>query len=154
LNNEWRGCRQAYWTNLRFSPEVIKAMNEAVTELKNYYHAKKTILIGYSGGGTIATLIAARRTDVAKLITVAAMLDMKQWIDQESLTPLYGSLDPALEWKNLLSIPQTHWVGGKDIIVRKEVAFAFANHFPLAKRPTIKVVPNFDHTCCWTTIYL
>ena len=94
FNEEWDHCRPAYWTNLRFSPEVVNAMNQAVNDLKKYYHAKQIRLIGYSGGGAIAALIAARRNDIIKLITIAAVLDVKQWINQESLTPLYGSLDP------------------------------------------------------------
>lgn len=149
FKEDWRNCRQAYWTHLRFSPEVIHAMNQAVTHLKKYYHAKQIILIGYSGGGTIATLLSARRRDVIQLITVAAILDTDYWVNQERLTPLYGSLNPANEWKKLVSIPQTHWVGGKDSVVRKEVAFAFANHFPAVKKPTIIVMPAFDHACCW-----
>lgn len=151
FNEAWEGCRVAYWTNLRFSPAVINAMNQAVDYLKKYYHAKQIKLIGYSGGGTIAALIAAKRADVVKLITVAAVLDLKQWERQENLTPLNGSLNPADSWRELADIPQTHWLGGKDIIVPKEVAFAYANHFPLAKKPKIIIVPTFDHACCWAT---
>lgn len=151
VKEEWAGCRQAYWTHLRFSPEVISAMNQAVEELKNEYHAKQIVLIGYSGGGTIAALITARRTDVIQLTTVAAILDIDFWARRESLTPLYGSLNPADAWSNLISVPQTHWVGGKDIVVPKEVALAFAQRFPATKKPKIKVLSAFDHTCCWAT---
>jgi hypothetical protein len=153
FNKDWQGCQQAYWTNLRFSQDVITAMNQAIDFLKQTYDVKKIILIGYSGGGTIATLLAARRGDVKKLITVAAVLDLKQWIKSEGLSPMQGSLDPADEWQNLLSIPQTHWVGGKDKVVPKEIAYAFANHFPVGKRPSIKIVPDFDHICCWATAW-
>ena len=145
----WRTCRRDYWTNLRFSPEVIQAMNQAVEYLKQYYHAQQIVLIGYSGGGTIATLLSAQRQDVIQLITVAALLDIDHWVRQENLTPLYGSLNPADAWKKLISIPQTHWVGGKDRVVSKEVAFAFVQRFPAAKKPKINVVPGFNHTCCW-----
>ena len=145
----WRNCRQDYWTNLRFSPEVIHAMNQAVAYLKQYYHAQQIVLIGYSGGGTIATLLSAKRRDVIQLITVAAILDIDYWVKQENLTPLYGSLNPADAWKKLISIPQTHWVGGKDKVVSKEVAFAFVRRFPATKKPKINVVSGFNHTCCW-----
>lgn len=151
LKNEWSGCRQAYWTHLRFSLEVINSMNQAVEQLKNEYHAKHIILIGYSGGGTIAALISARRTDVIQLITVAAILDTDFWVRQQNLTPLYGSLNPADTWKNLVSIPQTHWIGGKDTIAPKEVAFAFSKRFPATKKPKIIVISAFDHTCCWVS---
>lgn len=145
----WRTCRQDYWTHLRFSPDVINAMNQAVTYLKHYYHAQQIVLIGYSGGGTIATLLSAERQDVIQLITVAAILDIDYWVKQENLTPLYGSLNPADAWKKLTAISQTHWVGGKDKVVSKEVAFAFTQRFPAAKKPKINVVPDFDHRCCW-----
>lgn len=151
LKEEWAGCRQAYWTNLRFSPDVINAMDEALDELKSEYHAKHIVLIGYSGGGTIAALIAARRTDVIELITVAAILDTDFWVRQESLTPLHGSLNPADAWQNLISVPQTHWVGGKDTVAPKEVAFAYAKRFPATKKPKIRIIPAFDHACCWAT---
>jgi len=145
----WRHCRQDYWTHLRFSPEVIHAMNQAVDYLKQYYHAQQIVLIGYSGGGTIATLLSAERQDVVQLITVAAILDIDYWVREENLTPLYGSLNPADAWKKLISIPQTHWVGSKDKVVSKEVAFAFAQRFPAGRKPKINVVPDFNHTCCW-----
>ena len=145
----WKQCRQDYWTNLRFSPEVIDAMNQGVEYLKQYYHAQQIVLIGYSGGGSVATLLSAKRRDVIQLITVAAILDTDYWVRQENLTPLSGSLNPANAWKKLISIPQIHWVGGKDKVVSKEVAFAFAKRFPAAKKPKITVVPVFDHTCCW-----
>lgn len=151
LKEEWAGCRQAYWTHLRFSPEVINAMNQAVDVLKKEYHAKQIVLAGYSGGGTIAALIAARRTDVMQLTTVAAILDINVWVRRESLTPLYGSLNPADAWSNLISVPQTHWVGGKDTVAPKEIALAFAQRFPATKKPKIRVIPAFDHTCCWAT---
>jgi predicted esterase len=154
FNQEWAGCQQRYWTQARFSSDVILAMSQAIDYLKKYYHAKKLILIGYSGGGTIAALLTAQRADVAQLITVAAVLDTHYWVQQANLTPLYGSLNPADAWKNLVSVPQIHWVGGKDTVVPKEVAFAFAERFPIAHRPKIKVVPAFDHTCCWIHLKL
>lgn len=149
--DEWAGCRQAYWTHLRFSPDVVNAMNQAIDALKHEYHAKQMVLIGYSGGGTIAALIAARRTDVSQLTTVGAILDTDFWVHQENLTPLYGSLNPADAWRNLISVPQRHWVGGKDTVVPKEVALAFAERFPAEKKPNITVVSAFDHACCWAT---
>ena len=151
LKEEWGGCRQAYWTHLRFSPEVVNAMNQAVEQLKNAYHAKHIVLIGYSGGGTIAALITARRTDVIQLITVAAILDTDFWVRQQSLTPLTGSLNPADAWKNLITVAQTHWIGGKDTVAPKEIAFAFAKRFPATKKPKLIVIPAFDHACCWAT---
>ena len=95
-------------------------------------------------------LIQATRNNETTELHLSS-LDIKQWTHQKSLSPLYGSLNPADEWQSLVSIPQTHWVGGKDTVVRKEVALAFAKHFPAAKKPKIIVVPAFDHVCCWAS---
>lgn len=146
---DWRACHMDYWTARRFAPAIIKATNQAINSLKIQAGAKKITLIGYSGGGTIAALVAAHRTDILELITIAAPLDINYWVRQKSLTPLYGSLNPADAVKTLAAIPQVHWVGGRDTVVPKEVAFAYVKRFPSAKKPTIKIIPSFNHHCCW-----
>ena len=148
-----RHCCPAYWSHLRFAPEVIQSMNQAVSYLKHYYHAQQLVLFGYSGGGTVATLLAAQRTDVKQLITVAAVLDIDEWVKRKHLSQLDGSLNPADAWRGLLAIPQTHWVGGKDTVVPKEVAFAFAQRFPSTQQPSIRVIPSFDHSAGWTRAF-
>lgn len=151
---EWLNCQPAYWTHLRFSPEVLESMNQGIDYLKKYYHVSEIKLIGYSGGGTIAALLAARRSDVIRLITIAGILDLKKWTDLKSLTPLQGSLDPSEIWKNLIAINQTHWVGGKDKIVPPEIAFSYVNYFPPENKPKVIVIPEFDHVCCWATDWI
>lgn len=150
---DWGACRLDDWTNSRFSPAIVNATQQAVNELKAQYRAKKIILIGYSGGGAIATLVAAGRSDVIRLITIAGTLDTEAWVRQNNLSPLRGSLNPADAWQSLTTILQTHWVGGKDTVVPKEVALAYASRFPSAKKPEIKIMPTFDHTCCWATAW-
>jgi len=151
FGKDWGSCRVDDWTGKRYSPKIIDATNQAVDLLKKRTAAQKIILIGYSGGGAIAALVAAQRSDVLRLITIAGMLDTQYWVNQQSLTPLFGSLNPADSWKSLASIPQTHWVGGKDRVVPKKVAFAYAARFPLCKQPEIRIIPSFDHNCCWAT---
>jgi pimeloyl-ACP methyl ester carboxylesterase len=63
--------------------------------LKQRSGSTRLTLVGYSGGGTIAVLLAARRSDVAEVITVAANLDVGYWTQRDGLSPLTGSLDPA-----------------------------------------------------------
>ena len=63
-----------------------------VDALKRDAGAAKVILVGYSGGGAIAVLLAARRLDVAGVITVSADLDLAYWTQRDGLAPLSGSL--------------------------------------------------------------
>lgn len=144
-----QGCSTQYWTNLRFSPEVVDSADQAIDLLKEQFQATQLVLVGYSGGGAVAALVAARRHDVALLVTVAGNLDHQPWTEQHHTTPLTGSLNPADAWEQLRDLPQLHFIGGKDEIVGREVAEAFARHFPADRRPEIRVVPDFDHTCCW-----
>ncbi|GAB7564244.1 hypothetical protein LG202_22830 [Methylobacillus methanolivorans] len=144
-----RNCSTRYWTNARFAPEVIKAANQAIDQLKQHYHAQHITLIGYSGGGAIATLSAASRNDVSQLITIAGNLDTATWTTQQHLSPLTGSLNPADAWKTLLTIPQRHYVGMQDKTVPPLVATAYRDRFPLHHQPEIISIPGFDHHCCW-----
>lgn len=144
-----RRCDEHYWTTRRFAPEVIVATDRALDALKQRHGAKSLVLVGYSGGGVVAALIAARRTDVARLVTVAAPLDHRAWTTLHNVTALDGSLNPADLAAKLQAIPQVHFVGAKDTVVPVAVAEAYRARFQSAKRPEIRVIPDFNHTCCW-----
>jgi len=144
-----RNCRQAYWTDRRFSAEVIEASDQAISVLKQRIGAGKLVLVGYSGGGAVAALVAARRNDVLQLITVAGNLDHRAWTAQHQVPPLEGSLNPADAWRALVNLPQRHFVGARDEVVSRAVVEAYAVRFPVQQRPKIIVMPDFDHVCCW-----
>lgn len=148
-----RGCEQKYWTSHRFAPEVIEASNIAVSQLKKRYAADKLRIIGYSGGGAVAALIAARRADVKQLITIAGNLDHAVWTKQHRLSPLYGSLNPADAWQQLQDVPQQHYVGELDTNINASVAQAFVSRFTADKQPIITMMPGFDHHCCWESLW-
>ncbi|MCD8562495.1 MAG: hypothetical protein LRY54_00110 [Alphaproteobacteria bacterium] len=57
-------CPAKYWTNERFAPDVINAMNAALDNIKHQYDITEFNLVGFSGGANIAALLAAARTDV------------------------------------------------------------------------------------------
>ncbi|MFA6921298.1 MAG: alpha/beta hydrolase, partial [Gallionella sp.] len=54
-----RNCNSAFWTERRFAPEIISAYDDALTQLKTLLGVKRIRLFGFSGGGVIATLLAA-----------------------------------------------------------------------------------------------
>ena len=147
-------CNRKFWTSHRFSFEVIHATNQAINQLKRQSNAKKLILVGYSGGGSVAALVAARRQDVMHLITIAGNLDIKTWVTKHHLSALSGSLNPADDWQQLQFIPQTHYVGGSDRVVGLSVASAYAEKFQINHKPNIVVVQDFDHHCCWESSWI
>ena len=137
-------CDSAWWVERRFAPEVVDAYEEILSVLKSSHGASHLRLIGYSGGGVIAALLALRRTDIEQLITVAAPLALSEWVAWHDMAPLVGSLDPV---RQPGSLPPTtiHWVGGQD----KTVPLAIAEAFIKQKGGRIRVETAYSHECCW-----
>ena len=143
-------CSPAYWTARRSAPEVVEAMDAAVAQAKRRFGAQRLVLVGYSGGGALAALVAARRDDVARLVTVAADLDYGAWTAHHGVSPLDGSLDPAAVAAAVQGIPQLHLVGGRDEVVPPAIVQAFVARMSDSGRVRVTVVPAADHECCWT----
>lgn len=57
------------------SETAVKAMNDALSDIKNRYDLKGFNLIGYDGGAAVAVILAAGRNDVLTLRTVSGQLD-------------------------------------------------------------------------------
>jgi len=142
-------CTQKYWTSHRFSEEVIAATDEAITALKAKTGAAEIQLVGYSGGGAVATLVASRRDDVIRLVTIAGNLDTAAWADWHRISPLSGSLNPADAVSGLEGIQQIHFVGEQDRVVPMQIAAGFRLLFPQTADIQIITVPDADHSCCW-----
>jgi dienelactone hydrolase len=146
---EATACDSRYWMQARFAPDVIHAMNQAIDALAQRIGASELTLVGYSGGGAVAALVAARRSDVVRLLTVAGNLDHAAWTKHHAVSPLFDSLNPVDEVAALKSIPQWHAVGSEDTNTTPALLRAYADHFPPSQRPAIHIEPGFDHHCCW-----
>lgn len=143
-------CDEKYWTSHRFSKRVIDSYDELITQIKSENKLKEFQLIGYSGGGAVAALVAARRDDVVSLITVAGNLDIEFWAKRHFITPLHGSLNPADFSDKLENIKQIHFIGEKDTIIDKSVFDSYASRFENKENIKFKVVEDFTHNCCWS----
>lgn len=144
-----RACSSAYWMQKRFAPEVVAAMNQAVNQLKSEAKAKRIVMIGYSGGGALAVLMAAQRQDVTSVLTIAGNLDHHVWTRLHKLSDLQGSLNPPDFSQALQRVRQVHLVGGKDANMPVSVYQAYRAAFAPQADISEEVVPTFDHQCCW-----
>lgn len=138
-------CSPKYWTSHRFAPEVLAAYQATLDQLKARYGSRRFRLYGYSGGGVIAALLMEKRDDVEKLVTIAAPVAVTDWANWHKVSPLAGSLDPAAELNGPLPSAM-HFVGGKDEVVPVAVVSAFAER----SGGRVRIVPDFDHQCCWS----
>lgn len=118
-------CDIAYWTGKRYSREVVAAMNEAVSHYAARAPGGALHLIGYSGGGTLAVLIAAQRNDIASIRTVAGNLDVAEVMRLHAVSPMPLSQNPIDEAFRVAAIPQIHFSGGADRIVPPAIAERF-----------------------------
>ncbi len=137
-------CEPADWTTHRFSEEAVAMTDAAVSGLMARAGADRVRLVGWSGGGVMATLVAARRDDVAGLVTIAAPLDLAAWTRSRGLSPLQG-LDPAD--LSPIATPQVHLTGAFDPVVRPAVVKETARRLA-GPQGQVATWPE-RHDCCW-----
>ena len=88
------GCEAYWYTFGRYSSPVVESLLTVIDELEP---KQCKIILGHSGGGTLAMLIGRRLNSVGAVVTLAGNLNVTKWVQNHNYTPLVGSLDPALE---------------------------------------------------------
>ena len=130
-------CSSKYWSNKRSSEEVISSINQAISIVKQKQNISSIRLIGYSGGGGIAALIADRRADVNEFVSVSGNLNYKLFTQTHDLSPMNRSIDPITVANQIGLIPQIHYVGADDKIIPRQIALSFSDK--------VKVINDVSH---------
>jgi pimeloyl-ACP methyl ester carboxylesterase len=141
-------CAPEWWTFFRYSETVVASMNSVLERQRQ--HFESLALIGYSGGGTLAMLLASRRTDVSSLVTLAGNLDTDAWTQYHHYTRLTGSLNPALQAPLPVSVKQYHLLGERDENVTRAMIEPVITAQGGAE---LRVLPGYDHSCCWHELW-
>ncbi|MDR1038799.1 MAG: hypothetical protein LBR80_01275 [Deltaproteobacteria bacterium] len=136
------------WSDRRLSPEVVAAASEAIDLAKSAAGAFFLHLVGYSGGGGLAVLLAERRGDVLTLVTVAGLLDTDWWVQTRGYRPLTGSLNPAEGLDGILNVPQVHFYGTEDRVIPPEMSRVFASKGAFTRLRRLGI--ESDHYRAWT----
>ncbi|MBX3505956.1 MAG: hypothetical protein KF895_10800 [Parvibaculum sp.] len=144
-----RNCHSDLWTGARYSERVIAASDEAIGILKQKAGAARVALVGYSGGGAVAALVATRRDDVVWLKTVAAPLDTVAFTAHHKVAPLAGSLNPAARAARLAALPQIHYAGTDDDIVPPSINRSFLARMGETRCIALKELPGMSHGKGW-----
>jgi pimeloyl-ACP methyl ester carboxylesterase len=140
------GCDARWWTSHRYSDEVVLSMAAVATRLVDDSGANEVVLIGYSGGGTIAWLMARHMPSVSGVVTIAANLDIRAWTELHGFSPLVASANPAGLDPLPEGVRQWHFVGGNDRNVPPGVVRGVVARQPSAQ---LLEISEFDHVCCW-----
>ena len=140
------GCRSALWTSTRYSAPVLASMAAALRRIVTSEGIAEIVWFGYSGGGSLAVLLAPRFPESRAVITVAANLDIDAWTDGHGDARLAGSINPAREPALPDRLVQIHYAGGRDRVVPLVVVAR-----GVTGNARLVVVPRYDHVCCWET---
>ena len=142
-------CDSKYWSGFRFAPEVVESINRIIDILKEKSDVKYVELVGYSGGGSIAVFVAAKRTDVIALRTVAGNLNINAFCTYHHVSKFEGSVDPLDFAQKVAHIPQRHFVGSIDKIVPFAIAESFVKMEGDKDCQRITVVDGVSHNDGW-----
>ena len=145
-------CDKRVWTSDRFSPSVIDAMNDALSQFVKQYPGVKLELIGYSGGGNIAAILAERRTDVRSLRTVAGNLDVAYVNAIHHVSAMPDAVSAIDRASALRTMPQLHFSGDADKTVTPEVAQRFQRAVG-GTCSQVDIVSNMTHGSDWAAIW-
>ncbi len=140
-------CSSSLWTSHRYSPVVVDSMVAVLETVTAEADIDGLIFIGYSGGGTLAMLLAERFEQTRAVLTIAGNLDPAAWAQLHRYSPLDGSLNPARRPPLSDNIIQMHYVGEKDTNVPPSLVANAISRQPDAR---LVVIDLFDHECCWT----
>ena len=142
-------CNMQYWTDKRLSDDSVQSMNDVINSINNNH---KFSLIGFSGGGGIAVLIAARNYMTKDIITISANLDHVAFTTHHNVTPMIGSLNPIDYAKQVKHIPQLHISGGRDTIIPPFIADKFVQK---ASSSCVKqqIFKDISHNHGWEKVW-
>ncbi len=142
-------CAIPYWTSKRFAAEVVDSIALAVDQFAGRVPGRRIELVGYSGGGALAVLVAARRADVASIRTVAGNLDVEfvNQLHHVSAMPLsQNAIDYATR---VAAIAQVHFSGADDEVVPPAVARRFLTKTG-GRCARVVIVPGVSHGGDWS----
>ena len=119
-------CTQSDWTDGRFSPEIVQAIQDAIKQVAGN---RPISLIGYSGGALISGYIIKHNPDMnfIQWVTVSGVLNHNDWTSFFGDKPLKKSVD----LDTLPDIKQVHFVAEQDKVVPRKLSEKWTRGQPM-----------------------
>ena len=140
------GCEPTLWTSARYGKAVVASTAAALETLIRDESARRVILVGYSGGGTLAYLLAPSIPAVSAVVSIGGNLDIDAWTQAHGFASLSPSGNPAAAPALDRSITQIVIVGGRDVNVPVSTLRSFLDR---QQPQEVWTYENHDHVCCW-----
>ena len=141
-----------YWTTARYAPEVIQSILEVIKNCRKEFHFKTIEIVAYSGGASVALLLAPHLENIEKITSFAGNLDHKNWTRHHATGHLFDSLDPLKNKAILGHIQQVHFLGTIDVNTTIDLGKQYKQQIDTDK-VTIVSVEGFDHDSNWPSVW-
>lgn len=105
-------CSERLWTDERYGVKVVSSMGAALA--RTAPKDREIVLIGFSGGGALAVLLAQRIPNAIAVVTLAGNLDIHAWADSHDYQRLDGSLNPVGQQRPPRDLLLIHYAGARD----------------------------------------
>ncbi|MFK8051522.1 MAG: alpha/beta fold hydrolase [Woeseiaceae bacterium] len=145
--NTARNCSPKQWTSRRYSKATVDSMAHVINALRVEGAYRSVVLVGYSGGGVLATLLARRIDTVDAVVTIGANLDTTAWTNHHGYSELTASVNPAELPRQPSRSPEVHYIGRNDSVVPANTRKQYFDRHPDALE---RIMDDFGHVCCWT----
>jgi len=142
-----------YWTSHRFDRVVLDSYLQALDSIKRESGIEAFHVVGFSGGGGVAALLAARRDDILSLRTIAGNIDHDALNEHHNVTLMPKSLNPADYLSDLRDIPQIHYSGGQDKVVPPFLARNFIRDLQPSNCASQVIIDYASHEDGWTSAW-
>jgi pimeloyl-ACP methyl ester carboxylesterase len=143
-------CAAELWTSARYSLQVVSSMERVLRDYIAGGGYKEVVLIGHSGGGTLAMLLAERVRSIRAVVTIAGNLDIDAWTRYHGYSALDASLNPANRPALDADIHQYHLIGKDDKNIPYQIVETVIQNQTSAR---VLMWDGFDHACCWENIW-
>lgn len=144
--NNSGACHPLFWTHRRYSEQVVTSMAAVLKKIIKSRRIQSLTLIGHSGGGALAMLLAEKIPETTIIVTLAGNLDIDAWTDHHGHSKLDGSLNPAFRKPLPSSIRQYHYLGKRD---RNITASMIISVVDKQHNVELFLLDHYGHDCCW-----
>lgn len=141
-----------YWTTARYAPEIIQSILEVIKICQQQFHFETIELIAYSGGATVALLLAPHLKNLEGIVSFAGNLDHKNWTSYHHTEPLFESLDIMQSKKTIRKIRQIHFLGTSDANTTIDLGMAYKQQIN-SDNISIMPIDGFDHDSNWPSVW-
>ena len=137
-------CEPSLWTTARYSEVVVLALCQALEQLVGE-PARPISLIGFSGGGALAVLVANCLDTAVNVVTINGNLSIDTWTQLRGFERLEQSQNPLDHGLPEYVSGRIYLVGLEDQLVSPAVSTEFAARFG----GEVIAYRGYGHRCCW-----